>query len=162
MKHRDLYIEIARACAKKSHAKRGGVGAVIVSPNGSIISHGWNGMPSGMDNCCEDLVPMDTNETLRPGERGMLNPFTGSMSRLVTKPEVLHAELNAIGKAAEDGRSLRGATMFVTLSPCLSAGCSKLIHRSGISHVHYLEEYRDTAGIDFLRACGVLVTKEPE
>lgn len=140
MKHRDLYIEIARACARKSHAKRGGVGAVIVSPNGSIISHGWNGMPSGMDNCCED------------------EPEPGV---LVTKPEVLHAELNAIGKAAEEGRSLFGATMFVTLSPCLSAGCSKLIHRSGISHVHYLDEYRDTAGIDFLRKCGVLVTKEP-
>lgn len=140
MKHRDLYIEIARACARKSHAKRGGVGAVIVSPNGSIISHGWNGMPSDMDNCCED------------------EPEPGV---LITKPEVLHAELNAIGKAAEEGRSLFGATMFVTLSPCLSAGCSKLIHRSGISHVHYLDEYRDTAGIDFLRKCGVLVTKEP-
>lgn len=138
MKHRDLYIEIARACARKSHAKRGGVGAVIVSPNGSIISHGWNGMPSGMDNCCED----------DDGQGG-----------LITKPEVLHAELNAIGKAAEEGRSLFGSTLFVTLSPCLSAGCSKLIHRAGISHVHYLDEYRDTSGIDFLRDRGILVTK---
>lgn len=140
MKHRDLYIEIARACARKSHAKRGGVGAVIVSPNGSIISHGWNGMPSGKDNCCE---------------------HDDGHGNLVTNPEVLHAEMNAIGKAAEEGRSLFGATMFVTLSPCLSAGCSKLIHRSGIAHVHYLDEYRDPAGINFLRECGVLVTKEP-
>lgn len=139
MKHRDLYIEIARACARKSHAKRGGVGAVIVSPNGSIISHGWNGMPSGMDNCCE---------------------HDDGHGNLVTNPEVLHAEMNAIGKAAAEGRPLLGATMFVTLSPCLSAGCAKMIHRAGITHVHYIDEYRDTSGILFLRKCGVLVTKE--
>lgn len=137
MKHRALYESIARACAEKSHAVRKKVGAVIVSPNGSIISHGWNGMPAGMDNCCE----IETS----PGV-------------LVTRPEVLHAELNAIGKAAEEGRSLHGATLFVTLSPCLHEGCSKLIHRCGIAHVHYLEAYRDLSGVEFLRGRGVFVS----
>ncbi len=149
-KHDHLYLEIARAVASQSHSLRAKVGAVIVSANGSIISHGWNGMPSGMYNGCEafhstgDPVPLD---------------YTGDLDAIYTRPEVLHAELNAIGKAAEDGRSLRGATVYTTLSPCME--CGKLIHRPGITEVVYRDLYRDPVGIEFLRNRGVRVRQCP-
>ena len=93
-----------------------------------IISDGYNGTPSGFENCCED------EENL-------------------TKWYVLHAEANAISKVARSTQSCEGATLYITLSPCKD--CSKLIHQSGIKRVVYLEEYKDTSGVDFLRKAGV-------
>jgi dCMP deaminase len=113
--------------AKLSHCERKQVGALIVKDR-MIISDGFNGTPSGFDNCCED-------------ENG------------VTKWEVLHAEANAILKVASSTQSASGATLYITLSPCQQ--CSKLIHQAGITRVVYSKEYKDTSGIQFLKKAGV-------
>lgn len=117
-----VYINIAKEIANLSHCQRAKVGAVLVK-NGNIVSFGYNGTPAKMDNCCE-----------RDG---------------VTKSEVIHAEMNAILKAAKSGLSVDGATMYLTLSPCKE--CAKLILQSGIREVIYDEEYRDRSGIEFLQ-----------
>ena len=116
-----VYLNIAKEISTLSHCQRAKVGAVIVK-DGNIVSFGYNGTPSSMDNCCED------------GD--------------ATISEVIHAEMNAILKAAKSGYSVDGATLYLTLSPCKE--CSKLILQSGIKRVLYLEEYRDISGIEFL------------
>jgi len=126
----DLYMDWASRVSKLSHARRLQVGAVIVKDD-SVISYGYNGMPAGWDNNCENIVGYNMGEPM-----------------LKTKPEVLHAESNAIAKLAKSSNSGNGADLFVTHSPCLE--CAKLIHQSGISRVWYSENYRDDAGIKFL------------
>ena len=123
--------------AQLSHAVRLQVGAVIVKDD-SVISYGYNGMPAGWDNNCEDLVYRIAEEPI-----------------LKTKPEVLHAESNAIAKLAKSHNSGLGATMFITHAPCLD--CAKLIYQSGISSVLYRNSYRDTSGVTFLEKSGVAV-----
>ena len=113
--------------AKLSHCKRKQVGAIIVKDR-MIISDGYNGTPTGFDNCCED-------------EKGE------------TKWYVLHAEANAIMKVAASTQSSEGATLYITMSPCKE--CSKLIHQSGIKRVVYREAYKDNEGILFLEKAGV-------
>lgn len=125
----DYFMRVAEETALLSHAKRKQVGCVIVKDR-RILSFGYNGMPTGWDNCCEDE---DGN----------------------TRPEVLHAEMNSISKIAQSTESSNESTLFCTLSPCLD--CAKAIHQAGISEVIYNEEYRDTRGIDFLRKCGVKI-----
>jgi dCMP deaminase len=124
----------AESAAQLSHARRLRVGAVIVKDD-TVISYGYNGMPAGWDNNCEDIV-----------EDG-----------LKTKPEVLHAESNAIAKLARGANSGAGATIFVTHSPCLE--CAKLIYQSGISSVYYSTDYRDRAGIEFLERSNIKVVQ---
>ena len=126
----DLYMDWASRVSKLSHARRLQVGAVIVKDD-SVISYGYNGMPASWDNNCENIVGYNMGEPM-----------------LKTKPEVLHAESNAIAKLAKSNNSGNGADLFVTHSPCLE--CAKLIHQSGISRVWYGENYRDDAGIKFL------------
>ena len=133
----DLYMDWATRTAQLSHAKRLQVGAVIVKDD-SVISYGYNGMPAGWDNNCENIVGYNMGEPM-----------------LKTKPEVLHAESNAIAKLAKSNNSGAGAVLFVTHGPCLE--CAKLIHQSGISRVWYGENYRDDAGIKFLVMSGVEV-----
>ena len=116
-----VFINIAKETSTLSHCVRSKVGAVLVK-DGNIISFGYNGTPSGMNNCCEE------ND--------------------VTLKHVIHAECNAILKAAKTGNSVDGSTLYLTLSPCLD--CSKLILQSGIKRVVYLNVYRNTQGIDFL------------
>ena len=163
----DLYIAWADRTADLSHAKRLQVGAVIVKDD-SVISYGYNGMPSGWDNNCEDKV-------YDPGAGGWLDPdefaekypyeeWHEGASRMVryglkTKPEVLHAESNAIAKLAKSSQSGRDADIFITHAPCIN--CAKLIYQSGISSVYYRNSYRDTAGIEFLEKSGVDVIKCP-
>jgi dCMP deaminase len=118
---------MAQEWAKLSHCERKQVGALIVKGR-MIISDGFNGTPSGFDNCCED-------------EDGL------------TKWEVLHAEANAILKVAASTQSSLGSTLYITLSPCQQ--CSKLIHQAGIKRVVYSRAYRDTSGLDFLEKAGV-------
>ena len=125
------YIEMADIWARNSYCKRRQVGALLVKDK-MIISDGYNGTPSGFENVCED-------------ENG------------VTKPYVLHAEANAISKVAQSGNSSKGATLFVTASPCIE--CAKLIIQSGIRRVVYRDEYRLTDGIDLLRRAGLEVEK---
>jgi dCMP deaminase len=117
-----VFINTAKQISTLSHCVRSKVGAVIVK-DGNIISFGYNGTPSGMNNSCEE------ND--------------------ITFPHVIHAECNAILKAAKTGNSVDGSTLYLTLSPCLD--CSKLILQSGIKKVVYLNVYRNTQGIDFLK-----------
>ena len=125
------YLQMAAIWAKNSYCKRRQVGALRVKDR-MIISDGYNGTPSGFENICED-------------ENG------------VTKPYVLHAEANAITKVAKSGNSSRGATLYVTASPCLE--CAKLIIQAGITRVVYKDEYRLTDGVDLLKKAGIEVEK---
>jgi dCMP deaminase len=115
------------------------VGAVIVKDD-KIISIGYNGMPAGWDNDCEDQVYEQD----------------GFHITLTTKPEVLHAETNAIAKLARSNESGLDSDMFITHAPCLD--CAKLIYQSGIKRVFYSEAYRDDAGMQFLKKSGIDVT----
>jgi len=122
-----VFLNIAKEVSTLSYCVRAEVGSVIVK-DGNVISFGYNGTPSGSDNCCEEEVE----------------------GKLVSKSEVLHAESNAILKAAKMGFSTDGATMYLTLSPCKD--CAKLILQSGIKRVVYLELfYRDNGSVDFLK-----------
>ena len=136
-------MKTAHAFAECSTARRLNVGAIVVKDN-RIISIGYNGMPSGWDNNCEIEIE---NEHLKKYP----NPHQHHVIELKSKPEVLHAETNAIAKLARSPESGEGATMFITHSPCLD--CAKLIYQAGIKEVYYEQEYRDTAGVDFLKSC---------
>ena len=130
------YMKMAMAMGNLSYAKRKQVGAIIVSDNDQVISQGFNGTPVGFNNCCERTLPNGELETL---------------------PEVLHAEANAITKCAKYGSTTKDGTLYVTLSPCIN--CAKLIVQSDIKRVVYMEDYRDSAGLDLLRKCGIQVEK---
>lgn len=123
------YLEMAAVWAKNSYCIRRQVGALIVKDN-MIISDGYNGMPKGFENVCED-------------EQGL------------TKPCVLHAEANAITKIAKSGNSSEGATLYVTDAPCLE--CSKLIIQAGIRRLVYHKDYRSRDGLELLLKAGIEV-----
>ena len=129
----------AKIFAELSHARRLHVGAIVVKDD-RIISIGYNGMPAGWDNDCEDKVWDKTGDY-----------------ELKTKPEVLHAEANAITKLAKSNDSGLGADIFITHAPCVE--CAKLIFQSGISRMWYSSEYRDDSGVRFLERSGIQVTK---
>ena len=154
----DLYMDWAKRCAELSHARRLHVGAVIVKDD-SVISYGYNGMPAGWDNDCENTVFVLDEEVMGTDmiSLGYTQTENGNWVKLKTKPEVLHAESNAIAKLAKSSNSGVGSSIFVTHSPCME--CAKLIAQSGISSVYYNENYRDDAGIRFLEKSGVEVTK---
>jgi dCMP deaminase len=137
----ETYMDVAERFAQLSSAKRLQVGAIVVKDD-RIISIGYNGMPSGWDNCCEEVVP--PNEWVE-------------FEQLKTKPEVLHAETNAIAKLAKSSESGLGATMFVTHAPCID--CAKLVYQSGIDTVYYKNDYRSTQGLDFLTKSNVNLVK---
>ena len=126
-KYDRAYLRMAAEWAKLSHCNRKQVGALIVK-NKTIISDGYNGTPSGFTNACED----DQGET---------------------HWYVLHAEANAILKVASSTQACRGATLYITMSPCKH--CSKLIHQAGIKRLVYFEEYKDTSGVRFLEKAGI-------
>jgi dCMP deaminase len=121
----ELYMDIALRFAAMSHAVRKKVGCVIVLDN-NILSFGFNGMPAGMDNCCENEVD----------------------GKLVTKGEVSHAEENAIAKLAKSNTSSVGATAYVTLEPCMH--CAKLLYNAGITRVVIKEPYLSHEGTIYL------------
>lgn len=159
-------MDWAKRCAELSHARRLHVGAVIVKDD-TVISYGYNGMPAGWDNDCEDKVwDRGAGGWLSPEEIEEQYPYEGwheGAQRnvrygLKTKPEVLHAVRNALDKLAKGNEGGLGSTMFVTHAPCLE--CAKSIYGSGISTVYYGENYRDDAGIDFLKKSGVEVNKK--
>ena len=128
------YLKMALEWAKLSHCKRKQVGALIVK-NRMIISDGYNGTPSGFDNCCEN----------KDGE---------------TYWHVLHAEANAILKTASSTHDCSGATLYLTMSPCKD--CSKLAHQAGINRLVFINKYKDTSGVDFLIEAGVEVVEMKE
>lgn len=129
LRYDKAYLKMAQEWSKLSHCSRKKVGALIVR-DGMIISDGYNGTPSGFDNCCED-------------ENGDTNWY------------VLHAEANAILKIARSNNSANGATLYITLSPCKE--CSKLVLQAGIKRVVYINHYKDDAGLNFLAQAGVEV-----
>jgi len=132
-------MTIAQTVASMSSAQRLQVGAIVVKDD-RVISMGYNGMPSGWDNTCEDAVQHSDDTTT-----------------LKTKPEVLHAETNAIAKLARSSESGLDSDLFVTHSPCLD--CAKIIYQSGIRRVYYSRSYRDSSGLDFLQKSGVEVVQ---
>ena len=127
------YLKLALEWANLSYCKRKKVGALIVKDK-MIISDGYNGTPSGFENVCED-------------------------ENHYTKWYVLHAEANAILKVASSTQSTKGATLYITLSPCKE--CSKLIHQSGIKRVVYSKKYKDDSGLAFLEKAGVEIVYNP-
>jgi dCMP deaminase len=131
-------MKAAQVYAELSTAVRLQVGCVIVKDN-TIIGIGYNGMPSGWDNVCEEIKHTD---------------FTGTVL-MKSKPEVLHAETNAIAKVSRSNNSTDSADLFVTHAPCLE--CAKLIYQSGIKSVFYRDTYRSEDGIQFLQKCNVEV-----
>ena len=131
LKYDKVYLKMALEWSSLSHCKRKKVGALIVK-NGMIISDGYNGTPSDFDNCCEN----EDN---------------------ITHWHVIHAECNAILKCAKWGHSCKKATIYQTLSPCKE--CSKLIIQSGIKRVVYIDEYKDTEGIELLKKKGIEIVK---
>jgi len=143
------FMEIADLTAKLSYAKRLQVGAVIVKGN-QIIGTGYNGMPAGWDNNCEFE------------DFGFSNGVLGEPQKLIslglkTRPEVLHAESNAVAKVSRSTESSENATLFCTHAPCIE--CAKLIYQSGIVTVYYRNHYRDTSGLNFLKQGGVDVNQ---
>lgn len=158
------YIRMAMIWAENSYALRKKVGCLIVK-NRMIISDGYNGMPSGFPNVCEYVK--DNQGVIYDGFNnvGELKEFIGWMDEkgwekeyeLVTKPEVLHAEVNAITKLAKSGNTSVGATIYITYEPCID--CSKLIIQSGIKRVVYLDSYRRHDGIELLKRAGIDVEK---
>ena len=130
-KYDKAYLRMATEWAKLSHCKRRQVGAIIVK-NNIIIADGFNGTPSGFENCCED----------NDGK---------------THWYVLHAEANAILKLAKSNNRGQNSTLYITLSPCKD--CSKLILQAGIKRVVYIKGYKDSAGIDFLSKAGIEIVQ---
>lgn len=133
-KEERFYMEVARQAAKMSHAQRKQVGACVVTSTGAMF-YGYNGTPAGHDNVCEVV----------------------SDGQLVTKPNVVHAEVNALAKAAREGVSTVGSIVYVTLSPCVS--CATILASFGVKGVVYDEVYRDVAGLGELASSGVSVCK---
>ena len=131
----DYYLDLARRTAQLSRAEKLKVGCVIVTTDDAML-YGWNGTPSGWDNVCE---------------------YELADGSLKTFDHVLHSEMNALSKLAKSTLSGRGASLFLTHSPCIH--CAKAVYQSGIENVYYLEEYRSRDGVVFLQQCGVSVQK---
>lgn len=138
-KFKQAYMQTARTFAELSSARRLKVGAIVVKED-RIISIGYNGMPAGWDNNCE--------EETRYEDGGII---------LKTKPEVLHAEMNSLMKLAKSNESGDHASIFVTHAPCIE--CAKGIYQAGIKEVFYQIDYRSAAGIDFLKKCDIKVER---
>ena len=151
-------MKTAETFAELSHARRLHVGAIVVKDD-RIISIGYNGMPAGWENDCEYKDYMtDAGGWLSPDEieeRWQYLEEDGTRYSLKTKPEVLHAETNAIAKVAQSTESSKDSTLFCTHAPCIE--CAKLIYQSGITTLYYKHQYRDDSGIKFLRLSGVNV-----
>ena len=127
-----VMMDTAYIWSKLSYCKRNKVGCVIAKDKRILVTS-YNGTLSGTKNICEDKIN----------------------DELVTNPEVVHAEMNAIAFAAKNGININGCSIYITLSPCIE--CSKLIFQSGIKEVYYKEKYRKTNGIDFLKENGILI-----
>ncbi len=167
---KDFYMNIAVECSKMSKAIRLQVGAIIVKDD-NILSFSWNGTPAGWDNNCENKEWCSAGGWLDPEEIEEQWPYEGTYLdangnemqgryRLKTKPEVLHAERNALDKLAKNGGvGGKDAVMFSTHSPCME--CAKSIYGAGITELYYKDDYRSDDGVYFLKKCGLSVHKLP-
>lgn len=159
-KMKQAFMDVAKRFAQLSTAKRLHVGAIVVKDD-RIVSIGYNGMPSGWDNICE-YKEYDLNKDINGNyfpDPDSVYPHTDEHGRynLKTRPEVLHAEANAITKLAKSHESGEGAAIFVTHAPCME--CAKLIYQTGIQKVYYEQDYRSSQGIEFLKRCNLIVEK---
>jgi len=149
-----IYMQTAYQFAKLSYAKRRKVGCVIVKDK-QIISFGYNGMPYGFDNDCEeDQIRYYDNpdHAVTLMDKGY-ECADGCCSKIVTKREVMHAESNAIMKVAKSTMNCDGAELYTTTCPCFD--CAKLIIQAGISKVYYSEDYRDMSGVELLKKANI-------
>ena len=144
----NAHMKAAEVYSQLSSARRLQVGCVVVK-NNTIIGIGYNGMPSGWDNDCEKRSYTNIDSKWQYLDED------GSTYSLVTRPEVLHAESNALAKVARSTNSSEGASVFVTHAPCLD--CAKMMYQAGINSVYYRNSYRDTSGVDFLKDCNIEV-----
>jgi len=133
------YMDVAQRFSELSSAKRLRVGAIVVKDD-RIISIGYNGMPSGWDNNCEDYIQLSDDSITTK-----------------TKPEVIHAEANAIAKLAKGNESGDGSTMFLTHAPCID--CAKQMYAMGVKTVYYRDSYKSDEGLTFLEKCSIMVSK---
>lgn len=155
-------MDIAQRTALLSRARRLQVGAIVVKDD-RVISIGFNGMPAGWDNNCENKIY--PNELMGDYEQHYdefdamfpLKDDDGKPYHLKSKPEVLHAERNAIDKLAKGSEGGEGASIFITHAPCLE--CAKSIYGAGIKQVFYNIDYRSEEGMHFLKKCGVSIEK---
>lgn len=149
----DYYMSLALRVAELSHGLRAKVGCCLVTDNDLTVL-GTNGLPKQLGNELEykeyNLDDLELNEGY---------PFLDDCGdyRISTKNEVIHAELNTILKCAKEGVSVKGATIYTTLSCC--SQCASMLASCGVKRVVYLEEYRDTKGIEILKQCGIIVEK---
>jgi dCMP deaminase len=150
----DAYMDVAERFAKLSSAKRLQVGAIVVKDD-RIISIGYNGMPAGWTNDCEDRVYADAWSI--NNNHWDYQEEDGTVYNLKTKPEVIHAEANAIAKLAKGNESGDGSMMFLTHAPCID--CAKQMYAMGVKTVYYRDSYKNTDGLTFLEKCDILVSK---
>ena len=146
----NAHMKAAEVYSQLSSARRLQVGCVVVKDN-TIIGIGYNGMPSGWNNDCEKRSYTNIDPKWQYLDED------GSIYSLVTRPEVLHAESNALAKVARSTNSSEGASVFVTHAPCLD--CAKMMYQAGINSVYYRNSYRDTSGVDFLKECNIEVKR---
>ena len=144
----NAHMKAAEVYSQLSSARRLQVGCVVVKDN-TIIGIGYNGMPSGWNNDCEKRSYTNIDPKWQYLDED------GSTYSLITRPEVLHAESNALAKVARSTNSSEGASVFVTHAPCLD--CAKMMYQAGINSVYYRSSYRDTSGVDFLKECNIEV-----
>lgn len=165
----EYYMDVALRTAQLSRAQRLQVGCVIVKDD-NIISYGWNGTPPGWDNTCEEVEWCNAGGWLSPEEIEEGWPYTGTYLdakgneisgryRLKTKPEVIHAEANALLKLAGSHNSSVGATMFLTHAPCIE--CAKLVSAAKIGQLYYRSQYRSDDGLKLLEKTGLKITHLP-
>lgn len=165
-RYNEYFMDSAKRTAELSYAVRLKVGSVAVRDN-RIILNGFNGMPPGMDNVCEDrkYMDMDAGGWLDPNEvyeRWPFEEFDEELNitkryALVTKPDVMHSEENLVLYAAQEGISLKGTHLYCTHAPCIN--CARMIYGAGITKLYYESIYRDDAGLKFLQQRGVNVIK---
>jgi dCMP deaminase len=157
-KYIDFYMKIAKNVAEMSYANRLKVGSILVKDD-VIISYGWNGMPAGWDNVCEDcefVLGTEANlNSTKMIDLGYTLTFCGNWIRYKTRPEVIHSEANCLSKVAKSVISAKGSTMFLTHAPCID--CAKQIFTAGINKVYFRDHYRSTAGLDFLKKCNIAI-----
>lgn len=147
-KYDPLYWTICEAAAAQSVATRHKVGAVVVTPTG-MLSIGWNGMPAGLPNRCENRRVMEFNEKLNC-----------NVSRAKTDPRVIHAERNAIDKMTRTGVPVEGSVLYVSRAPCFE--CAKSLHGLGLKLIVYQEVHDDMRGVEFLKKTGTEIRSKDE
>lgn len=156
IKYNTLYMDVAERVSQMSYAARKKVGAILVK-DGNILGYGFNGTPKGEDNCCERYEYTYDAKDVLDNEEWVFQLGTRRWVKTVTKDNVLHAEENLFFKCLQEGKSTIGASLYVTMAPCIR--CAKLTYGAGIKNVLYKDIYRDSSGIEFLNSHNINTEK---